>query len=505
MRNNGPVTQREVPFGDDDLIISRTDLKGLITFVNPTFIRISGFTWEELQGKPHNMVRHPDMPTEAFADLWATVKSGRPWTGMVKNRCKNGDHYWVFADVTPLRQDGQVVGYVSVRSKPTREQVRDAEALYARLRLGQGPKRDLAWFLNNVQAGSLMTGTTLLAGAAAIASLAGAPIPAALCAAGAAALSLWTRSRTLEPLRELEAALLTGGPESRLENLRKDEVGRASAAYNVSSGRFNRVIRELARTSRVLVDEAARVSAAAEEMSTTTMHIAQSSERQKERVETLANAMQSLTAAIEQVAIHARASEERAGLAYRTTQEGEQRGNELTRSIGEIRTSTMSMVSAVDTIHDLASQTGLLSLNATIEAARAGEVGKGFAVVAAEVRKLAERSSGAGTEIQSLIERCDTAVAQGVQTSRATVDDWKGVREKVSEVDQMTREISRTTQLQAQTTSDVARQIAASSEDIASGATASNQMASAASEIARTAATLEDVSRGLLLTVEQFA
>ncbi|MBS4016651.1 methyl-accepting chemotaxis protein [Azonexus hydrophilus] len=130
MRNNQPVTQNEIPLTADSLIVSKTDLKGLITYVNKDFLDISGFTEDELIGQPHNIVRHPDMPTEAYADLWRDLKEGRPWTGLVKNRCKNGDFYWVLATATPIRENDQIVGYMSVRRQPTRQQIEAAEAAY---------------------------------------------------------------------------------------------------------------------------------------------------------------------------------------------------------------------------------------------------------------------------------------------------------------------------------------------------------------------------------------
>ena len=130
MRNNQPVSGVERHYSDDIAIISHTDEKGRITFINDDFVEISGFSPDELVGQPHNLVRHPDMPAEAFRDLWDTIKAGRPWAGIVKNRCKNGDHYWVRASVTPKIGGG----YMSVRVKPSREEVSAAEALYARMR-----------------------------------------------------------------------------------------------------------------------------------------------------------------------------------------------------------------------------------------------------------------------------------------------------------------------------------------------------------------------------------
>ena len=136
MRMNTPVTDREVFLPEGETIVSRTDTVGRITFVNKAFTDISGFTAEELIGQPHNIVRHPEMPKEGFADLWKTIKAGRPWEGLVKNRTKLGDYYWVQANVTPVVEGGQVKGYLSIRVRPSRDKVAAAEAAYARIRAG---------------------------------------------------------------------------------------------------------------------------------------------------------------------------------------------------------------------------------------------------------------------------------------------------------------------------------------------------------------------------------
>lgn len=130
MKINMPITNKEVMFDESEYMMTKTDLKGVITFANQSFIKISGFTEAELVGQSHNVVRHPDMPVEAFEDLWRNLKAGKPWTGLVKNRTKDGDYYWVSASVTPFIVNGQVAGYTSVRGKPSREQVSATESAY---------------------------------------------------------------------------------------------------------------------------------------------------------------------------------------------------------------------------------------------------------------------------------------------------------------------------------------------------------------------------------------
>ncbi|HEX8988097.1 MAG TPA: methyl-accepting chemotaxis protein [Rhodocyclaceae bacterium] len=139
MKINHPITQTERPFPSGRYLVSKTDLKGVITYVNDTFVDLSGFSRDELIGKSHNVVRHPDMPPQAFEDLWRTVKQGHPWTGIVKNRTKEGDHYWVKAFVVPIRESDRIVGYMSARSEPTRAEVAAADALYKQANRSKAP------------------------------------------------------------------------------------------------------------------------------------------------------------------------------------------------------------------------------------------------------------------------------------------------------------------------------------------------------------------------------
>ncbi len=134
MRRNTPVTQNEYLLNDGSTLMSTTDTKSHITYANSAFIEASGYKEEHLLGEPHNLIRHPDMPAEAFGDMWFTLQQGETWTGLVKNRRNNGDHYWVRANVTPVWQGGSLTGYISVRNKPTREEIATSEKLYTKVR-----------------------------------------------------------------------------------------------------------------------------------------------------------------------------------------------------------------------------------------------------------------------------------------------------------------------------------------------------------------------------------
>lgn len=127
------VVDREVPFPEGKLIVSRTDPIGIITHANQSFVDMSGFSEQELIGEQHYILRHPDMPAVAFKDLWDTISKGTKWHGYVKNLRKDGAYYWVYATVVPNVRGGKIVGYTSVRRKPSRRKVEEMAALYKTL------------------------------------------------------------------------------------------------------------------------------------------------------------------------------------------------------------------------------------------------------------------------------------------------------------------------------------------------------------------------------------
>jgi aerotaxis receptor len=427
LRTNLPVTGIEYILEDGQSIVSKTDTKGRITYVNPTFVEVSGFDVDELIGKAHNIVRHPDMPPEAFADLWQTLKAGLPWTGLVKNRRKNGDYYWVVANVVPVRENGETVGYMSVRTRPAREQVKAAEELYRAFRTGEA--RGLAirrgqavktglWArmaaLRNLPLGRRL-GLMLGAQSALLLALAVAVDGAAwrLLAGAGALLTLvaWVELRRsiIAPLQQARDAVhaLAGGDLSAMPPQgRDDEVGHLLQALRQLNVNLTAIVGDV-RANVASIEAATRGIAAGNQ------DLARRTESQAASLEQTAASLAQVAAAAGNNTENAVRADGLVGAASSVADRGGAAVEQVGATMNQISGSATRIVDIIGLIDGIAFQTNILALNAAVEAARAGEQGRGFAVVAGEVRSLAQRSAGAAREIKLLIEDSVEKVGQG--------------------------------------------------------------------------------------------
>jgi aerotaxis receptor len=452
MRNNQPVTRIERHLEDGQYIVSKTDLKGRITYVNRPFVEISGFSAAELLGAPHNIVRHPDMPPAAFDDLWRTLKAGKPWRGLVKNRCKNGDFYWVDASANPIWEKGAVTGYMSLRKKPARASVEAAEQLYRKLR--EGSAGSIALHEGRV------VSTGLLGSLSGLARLAPGSRSAIACSFAALVIA------------SLGGSLLLGGDPSRLPggngwlaglltttgigvvawlwwsmqraqhafdnairacqtiaagNTQESEADKDSAGSDALTHAIHTMAGNIASVVTDVRSLAQSVSAASTEISSTAHLLSQAACSQAASVEETSSSIEQMTASIAHNTENARITDD---MATKSAGEAAEGGVAVKETVEAMK----SIAGKIGIIDDIAYQTNLLALNAAIEAARAGEHGKGFAVVAAEVRKLAERSQVAAQEIGQLAGSSVRKAEQAGKLLDAMVPSIKKTSDLVQEI-----------------------------------------------------------------------
>jgi len=505
MRLNTPVTNAEYVLHEGKTIVSTTDLKGRIQYANPYFIEVSGFSEEELIGAPQNILRHPDMPVAAFADMWNTIKAGMPWSGMVKNRCKNGDFYWVMANVTPVIENGRPVGYMSVRTKPSREQISQAEALYRELREGNPRKlrlergrlrqSGLVARLRELRNLSLarhialaMGGVTSLFAFLAVSGMLHGEalwMSALNLSFVVLALYFW---RTLHmsvvvPLRQatsfarkMAGGDLTGAIETGADN----EMGQLCAALRQTNINLHSIIGDV----RANFDE---IRNATSDIASGNMDLSGRTESQASSLQQTAASMEQLTTNVQQSATSVHDANELAEKASRVATEGGNIVSQVVATMGDISASSRKIQDIIGLIDGIAFQTNILALNAAVEAARAGEQGRGFAVVAGEVRNLAHRSASAAKEIKQLIDMSIAKVDAGASLTSNAGATMNQVIESVSRVTHVMEEIHTATQQQSRGIGQVNQAVNHIDDMTQQNAALVEQAAAAASSLVRQA------------------
>jgi aerotaxis receptor len=512
MKINLPVTNVETLLPENEFIYSRTDLKGVTEDANEAFCKVSGFTREELVGKSHNIVRHPDMPPEAFADLWRDIKTGRPWSGLVKNRRKDGGYYWVVASVSAVRENGAVVGYQSVRSRPARTQVAAAEAAYAAVREGsktlciehgRAVRKRPAWLegFMSLRAQMTLVGlmvvllSLLLLGSRLFDLVVPQVLEMSLAGVALGYGIFWLLVYAMRVTRDLDATaawldqvLASGNLRTRFDLSRRDAIGRLARSMDT-------FVSSMQATLQGVSDVAGQVASATDVVDGGVKNVRDSAHKQSEATSSAAAAVEEVTVSIGEVNTYAESTRSVAEEAGQTSRDGVlviEGASETIQSLADTvhttaeqveslgkRSEEISRITAV--IKEIADQTNLLALNAAIEAARAGEQGRGFAVVADEVRKLAERTSNATQEISTMVTSIGvetgaavsgmrtgaTRVAEGVSQVNAAADSLRRIRDEMSRTTGMVSEIAHAANEQNSAMTDLARnleQVAAMTE-----------------------------------------
>ncbi len=481
MRKNLPITDREHPFKGNDRLISATDAKGNIKHCNEAFIKMSGYEYEELIGRPHNIIRHPDMPEPVFAEMWNTLQQGRVWMGLVKNRRKNGDHYWVSAFVTPVFEGEKIIGYESVRVPADEGEKRRAEKAYQRLSKGQNSVSLLEKISDFVLRTLSVSVPAILASVVIGLSHSA---EAGLISAGFGVLSiLWVLHFRQEEWKSLmsispqsysntevaQTYFADRGVAAQAKLVLASEIARSRTALT----RINDSVASLDEITDITQSEAKKTATAVEEQGAATQQIASAITEMSQAIQEVAEKIESNSSSAETAISNVDSGADLAGEALNVINHLNDSVKSIAETVHELADSTSQIGQAADLITTIADQTNLLALNAAIEAARAGEHGRGFSVVADEVRALASKTRKSTDQIHNVVQQLSKRASMAVDAARqgqvaanegvAVVDKTKNalgeIRDAVKQITDMTFQMSAAVEEQSSVADHINQQI----------------------------------------------
>lgn len=520
MKLNIPITAVERKLSSGTTLITTTDLKGQITSTNKAFVDISGFSEAELVGASHNIVRHPHMPKEAFGNLWEKLREGCPWNGLVKNRTKSGDYYWVDAFVAPIHKDGTIIGYQSVRTQPNRENITRAERLYERIRKGKLPWQLKHRFLYRHKLAASLFSLVLLNLLLGFSFAEITPMQALgylLIPAPMSAFFYWRLAAPVKRLERKAKEIVDNPLTDFLYTGRNDEFGTIensnimlTAKLRTALGRIGEFSTELQSAAHQTIDAVGRTN--------------KSVVSQKTELDAVATIMHELNATAHEVASNVVRTADASKKANEMSLDGAERithvigvieslANKVRYASGEMEKLdrySEEIGTVLDVIRGIAEQTNLLALNAAIEAARAGEQGRGFAVVADEVRSLASKTQQSTTDIQQMIERLQggahsavTAIRESESLANLSEEEIEKTAEAIAVISGEVSEISDQNTQVASASEEQTKVLEEVEQNIVNINIAAEETANTATELSDISESFSDMACSLQVLVNQ--